>query len=179
MCKSGNNADGCVINDMRIFMLSLFSAIGWITFTVSMVVAFQDWPELLKTVNSLTLVHYSIAIAGLPNSLLGMWYSSNLNAVLGFICVFLSSAMLVVAGGSANDFGRLVFYCNTDKLATRLLVNATNQCEPANYPAIVGGVLIILCEMLKLLALHFKKTRMTGAPRRHVEKRNKQELTGV
>ena len=26
---------------MRIFMLSLFSAIGWITFIVSMVVAFQ------------------------------------------------------------------------------------------------------------------------------------------
>ena len=59
-----------VVHDMRMFVLSILSSIGWLVFTIGFAVLINNNPRYFgslddtPTFNALTAVHFILAIAG-------------------------------------------------------------------------------------------------------------------
>ena len=96
--------------DVPVFVLSLIGCVGWLTFTISMAVAFSDMNEKYRALNSVTFVHYAVAALGLICTLLYVWYASNLSQLLRALYTLLSTyslccveaAPMISAGLSMN-----------------------------------------------------------------------------
>ena len=159
----------CKIKDVPVFVLSLIGCVGWLTFTISMAVAFSDMNEKYRALNSVTFVHYAVAALGLICTLLYVWYASNLSQLLRALCTLLSTVMLVLCGGSANDFGRLVYECEYGTKVEKALRHSLSQCKQANKAAIAGAIILILSEMLKLQPYFSKKMKFVSSARQQMD----------
>jgi hypothetical protein len=155
----------CVIHDMRVFPLSIFSIIGWITFTVSFAVLLNDYSTQTfggtKELNALTFVHFVLAFLGWLINVFSLFYSlqKGKKKILGTVCVFTSTLMLVIAGGVANDYGR-VFYALT--LGGKI---SSDHLVPDALKAAMAGVCIfIAAEVFKLMCYFHKYTGVRNLP---------------
>ena len=137
---------------MRVFCLSILSTIGWLTFTVSFAVLLNDYSAIsfggTKSLNALTFVHYCLAFLGWLINIFSIFFSirKGRNNILGTLCVFTSTLLLVIAGGVANDYGR-TFYTLTlnGKISSDTLV-------PDSLKAAMAGVcMFIASEVFKML----------------------------
>jgi hypothetical protein len=143
---------------MRVFSLSIFSIIGWLTFFVSFVVLHNDYSKTAfggtKDLNALTFVHFALACFGWLVNVFSIIFSvsKGQNNILGTLCVFLTAILLILSGGVANDYGR-VFYTLT--LGGKI---SSDHLVPDALKAAMAGVCIfIAAEMFKLLCFFHRQ----------------------
>ena len=146
----------CVIHDMRIFVLSILSSIGWLVFTVSFAVLLNNQPaffgQKVAAFNALTAVHYLLAISGWITNAASIWYSvtSGRKSYMGTFLIIFLTVVLIVAGGVVNDYGRIAY---------SLTFNGQLLLPDSAKAAMAGCLLYILFDLGKLIALfHRSKT---------------------
>ena len=155
----------CVVYDMRIFILSILSIIGWLTFTISFAVLLNDYNTTVfggsKEINALTFVHFALACFGWLVNVFSVFMAlrKGKNAILGTVCVFCTALMVTIAGGVANDYGR-VFYTLT--LGGK--ISADHLVPDALKAAMAGVCMFLMFEMFKLLCFFHRKTNGVSLP---------------
>jgi hypothetical protein len=149
----------CNIYDMRVFVLSILSIIGWLCFTVSFAVLLNDYSTTVfggsKDINALTFVHFALACLGWLVNVFSIIFSimKGKNNYLGTVCVFCTALMLIIAGGVANDYGR-IFYTLT--LGGKI---SSDHLVPDALKAGMAGVCIFTgMEVFKLMCFFHRRT---------------------
>eukprot|EP00946_MAST-07B_sp_MAST-7B-sp1_P002357 g2357.t1 len=147
-----------VIHDMRVFILSVLSTIGWLTFTVGFAVLINNNPAYFGSIdkpefNAFTAVHFIFAIAG--PLVEGVCFAYSLMAGKKRWCgpsiILLLAVLLVVAGGVVNDYGRIAYSASV----INSKVPGTLVDIPDSAKAAMGGCLVcILFDLGKLMALY-------------------------
>ena len=155
----------CVIHDMRVFVLSILSTIGWLTFTIGFAVLITNNPRYFglsdkPEFNALTAVHFILACAGWAVNAFCFGYSilSGKKRCCGPFLILIITSMLIVSGGVLNDYGRIAYSAETiNSSVPGTLVNVPDSAKAA----MAGTLIYVLMDLVKLMMLYNPTTSST------------------